>query len=172
MVTVFSTHVIVGSLFNDIRIKKKFSTKAGIPDFFSIISWDLRYLNNALATIVSKVITAPKMDIHAASAAAGEFKNSALNILELIGFITLIHPPVGFLSFSLFVPSTTQFARHNKTASGCHYSAMNVPFAKIMRLLSNMIRTGTLTEADRDNWVCRVKKGWSWNQMGAVQSVH
>ena len=163
MVTVFSTHVIVGSLFNDIRIKKKFSTKAGIPDFFSIISWDLRYLNNALATIVSKVITAPKMDIHAASAAAGEFKNSALNILELIGFITLIHPPVGFLSFSLFVPSTTQFARYNKTASGCHYSAMNVPFAKIMRLLSNMIRTGTLTEADRDNWVCRVKKGWSWN---------
>lgn len=130
MVTVFSTHVIVGSFFNDIRIKKKFSTKAGIPDFLSIKSWDLRYLNNALATIVSKVITAPKMDIHAASAAAGEFNNSALNILELIGLITLIHPPVSFLSFSLFVPSTTQFARHNKTASGCHYSAMNVPFAK------------------------------------------
>ncbi|MEE9654480.1 hypothetical protein V4836_09975 [Kluyvera ascorbata] len=44
------------------------------------------------------------MEIHAASEAAGEFKNSALKMLELIGFITLIDPPVDFLFFNQFVP--------------------------------------------------------------------
>ncbi|CDK54761.1 hypothetical protein [Escherichia coli IS5] len=34
----FSAHVIVGSLFNDIFIKKKFNINAGIPDFFKITS--------------------------------------------------------------------------------------------------------------------------------------
>ncbi|GAB0611513.1 phage baseplate assembly protein V [Escherichia coli] len=28
-----------------------------------------------------------------------------------------------------------------------------------MRLITNLIRTGTVTEVDRDNWLCRVKTG-------------
>lgn len=100
------------------------------------------------------------MEIHAASAAAGVFKNSALNILELIGFITLIYPPIGcFLSFYQFVPSIPQFARSYKQVFSCHHISMNAQLTEIMRLITNLIRIGVVTEVDRENWLCRVKTG-------------
>ncbi|EPH3179670.1 phage baseplate assembly protein V [Klebsiella aerogenes] len=36
---------------------------------------------------------------------------------------------------------------------------MNAQLTEIMRLITNLIRTGTVTEVDRDNWLCRVKTG-------------
>ena len=36
---------------------------------------------------------------------------------------------------------------------------MNTQLTEIMRLITNLIRTGTVTEVDRDNWLCRVKVG-------------
>ena len=36
---------------------------------------------------------------------------------------------------------------------------MNVQLTEIMRLITNLIRTGTVTEVDRENWLCRVKVG-------------
>ncbi|WP_312153186.1 phage baseplate assembly protein V [Lelliottia nimipressuralis] len=36
---------------------------------------------------------------------------------------------------------------------------MNAELTEIMRLITNLIRTGTVTEVDRDNWLCRVKTG-------------
>ncbi|MDK9953221.1 phage baseplate assembly protein V, partial [Enterobacter ludwigii] len=36
---------------------------------------------------------------------------------------------------------------------------MNAQLTEIMRLITNLIRTGTVTEVDRDNWLCRVKVG-------------
>ncbi len=36
---------------------------------------------------------------------------------------------------------------------------MNAQLTEIMRLISNLIRTGTVTEVDRKNWLCRVKVG-------------
>ncbi len=36
---------------------------------------------------------------------------------------------------------------------------MNAQFTEIMRLIANLIRTGTVTEVDRKNWLCRVKIG-------------
>lgn len=35
--------------------------------------------------------------------------------------------------------------------------AMNAQLTEIMRLITNLIRTGTVTEVDRENWLCRVK---------------
>ncbi|CCJ97498.1 Baseplate assembly protein V [Cronobacter malonaticus 507] len=34
---------------------------------------------------------------------------------------------------------------------------MNAQLTEIMRLITNLIRTGTVTEVDRENWLCRVK---------------
>lgn len=36
---------------------------------------------------------------------------------------------------------------------------MNAQLTEIMRLITNLIRTGTVTEVDRVNWLCRVKTG-------------
>lgn len=36
---------------------------------------------------------------------------------------------------------------------------MNAQLTEIMRLIANLIRTGTVTEVDRENWLCRVKVG-------------
>lgn len=36
---------------------------------------------------------------------------------------------------------------------------MNTQLAEIMRLITNLIRTGTVTEVDQENWLCRVKTG-------------
>lgn len=36
---------------------------------------------------------------------------------------------------------------------------MNAQLTEIMRLITNLIRTGTVTEVDRENWLCRVKTG-------------
>lgn len=36
---------------------------------------------------------------------------------------------------------------------------MNAQLTEIMRLITNLIRTGTVTEEDRVNWLCRVKTG-------------
>lgn len=36
---------------------------------------------------------------------------------------------------------------------------MNAQLTEIMRLITNLIRTGTVTEVDRDKWLCRVKVG-------------
>lgn len=43
--------------------------------------------------------------------------------------------------------------------SYCIVSLMNAQLTEIMRLITNLIRTGTVTEVDRDNWLCRVKTG-------------
>ncbi len=34
-----------------------------------------------------------------------------------------------------------------------------IPVTEIMRLITNLIRTGVVTEVDRENWLCRVKTG-------------
>ncbi|HCK1134917.1 MULTISPECIES: phage baseplate assembly protein V [Klebsiella] len=36
---------------------------------------------------------------------------------------------------------------------------MNAQLTEIMRLITNLIRTGIVTEVDRDGWLCRVKTG-------------
>ncbi|HBR3992909.1 TPA: phage baseplate assembly protein V [Klebsiella pneumoniae] len=36
---------------------------------------------------------------------------------------------------------------------------MNSQLTEIMRLITNLIRTGIVTEVDRDGWLCRVKTG-------------
>lgn len=36
---------------------------------------------------------------------------------------------------------------------------MNAPLTEIMRLITNLILTGTVTEVDRENGLCRVKVG-------------
>ena len=36
---------------------------------------------------------------------------------------------------------------------------MNAQLTEIMRLITNLIRTGTFSELDKDNWLCRVKTG-------------
>ncbi|EKS6929045.1 MULTISPECIES: phage baseplate assembly protein V [Enterobacter] len=36
---------------------------------------------------------------------------------------------------------------------------MNSQLTEIMRLITNLIRSGTVTEVDRENWLCRVKVG-------------
>lgn len=36
---------------------------------------------------------------------------------------------------------------------------MNAQLTEIMRLITNLIRTGTVTEVDQENWLCRVKVG-------------
>ncbi|HBQ2757232.1 TPA: phage baseplate assembly protein V, partial [Klebsiella pneumoniae] len=36
---------------------------------------------------------------------------------------------------------------------------MNTQLTNIMRLITNLIRTGVVTEVDRDGWLCRVKTG-------------
>ncbi|WP_305769681.1 phage baseplate assembly protein V [Escherichia coli] len=36
---------------------------------------------------------------------------------------------------------------------------MDKNLTEIMHLITNLIRTGTVTEVDRDNWLCRVKTG-------------
>ncbi|MGR5944639.1 phage baseplate assembly protein V [Enterobacter sp. C4G1] len=36
---------------------------------------------------------------------------------------------------------------------------MNAQLTEIMRLITNLIRTGTVTVVDRENWLCRVKVG-------------
>ncbi|WP_418885089.1 phage baseplate assembly protein V [Cronobacter dublinensis] len=36
---------------------------------------------------------------------------------------------------------------------------MNAQLTEIMRLIVNLIRTGTVTEVDRKNWLCRVTVG-------------
>lgn len=36
---------------------------------------------------------------------------------------------------------------------------MNAQLTEIMRLITNLIRTGTVTEVDREKWLCRVKVG-------------
>lgn len=36
---------------------------------------------------------------------------------------------------------------------------MNVQMTEIMRLITNLIRTGIVTEVDRKGWLCRVKTG-------------
>ena len=39
------------------------------------------------------------------------------------------------------------------------YRPMNTQLTEIMRLITNLIRTGIVTEVDRDGWLCRVKTG-------------
>ncbi|WP_034911973.1 phage baseplate assembly protein V [Erwinia sp. 9145] len=36
---------------------------------------------------------------------------------------------------------------------------MNINLTEIMRLITNLIRTGTVSEVDKVNWLCRVKTG-------------
>ncbi|MDU1182504.1 MAG: phage baseplate assembly protein V [Citrobacter sp.] len=36
---------------------------------------------------------------------------------------------------------------------------MNAQLTEIMRLITNLIRTGTVTKVDRENWLCRVRVG-------------
>lgn len=36
---------------------------------------------------------------------------------------------------------------------------MNAQLTEIMRLITNLIRTGTVSEVDKANWLCRVKTG-------------
>ncbi|WP_455427532.1 phage baseplate assembly protein V [Dryocola sp. LX212] len=36
---------------------------------------------------------------------------------------------------------------------------MNTQLTEIMRLITNLVRTGIVTEVDRENWLCRVKTG-------------
>lgn len=36
---------------------------------------------------------------------------------------------------------------------------MNAHLTEIMRLITNLIHTGVVTEVDRENWLCRVKTG-------------
>lgn len=36
---------------------------------------------------------------------------------------------------------------------------MNAQLSEIMRLITNRIRTGIVTEMDWDNWLCQVKAG-------------
>lgn len=36
---------------------------------------------------------------------------------------------------------------------------MNTQLTEIMRLITNLIRTGIVTEVDRENWLCQVKVG-------------
>ncbi|GCG08915.1 phage baseplate assembly protein [Escherichia coli] len=36
---------------------------------------------------------------------------------------------------------------------------MDKNLTEIMRLITNLIRTGVVTEVDRENWLCRVKTG-------------
>ena len=36
---------------------------------------------------------------------------------------------------------------------------MNAQLTEIMRLITNLIRTGVVTEVDRENWLCRVQTG-------------
>lgn len=38
-------------------------------------------------------------------------------------------------------------------------ATMNAQLTEIMRLITNLIRTGVVTEVDRENWLCRVKTG-------------
>ncbi len=40
-----------------------------------------------------------------------------------------------------------------------HSHAMNAQLTEIMRLITNLIRIGTVTDVDRENWLCRVKTG-------------
>lgn len=40
-----------------------------------------------------------------------------------------------------------------------NHRSMNAQLTEIMRLITNLIRTGTVTEVDRENWLCRVKVG-------------
>lgn len=40
-----------------------------------------------------------------------------------------------------------------------HSHEMNTQLTEIMRLITNLIRTGTVTEVDQGNWLCRVKTG-------------
>ncbi|MCU5773070.1 phage baseplate assembly protein V [Erwiniaceae bacterium BAC15a-03b] len=53
---------------------------------------------------------------------------------------------------------------------------MNAQLNELLRLITNLIRTGTVTEVDRDNWLCRVKTGeletnWiNWLTMRAGRS--
>ncbi|MCL0228991.1 phage baseplate assembly protein V, partial [Klebsiella pneumoniae] len=37
---------------------------------------------------------------------------------------------------------------------------MNTQLTNIMRLITNLIRTGVVTEVDRDGWLCRVNTGY------------
>jgi len=36
---------------------------------------------------------------------------------------------------------------------------MNAQLNELLRLISNLIRTGVISEVDPDNWLCRVKVG-------------
>ncbi|KEN27550.1 phage baseplate assembly V family protein [Escherichia coli 8-415-05_S1_C1] len=45
------------------------------------------------------------------------------------------------------------------TAAFGNLIAMNAQLTEIMRLITNLIRTGVVTEVDRENWLCRVKTG-------------
>ncbi|STI62315.1 phage baseplate assembly protein V [Escherichia coli] len=55
---------------------------------------------------------------------------------------------------------------------------MNAQLTEIMRLITNLIRTGVVTEVDRENWLCRVKTGdletnWiNWLTLRAGQIAH
>ena len=40
-----------------------------------------------------------------------------------------------------------------------NHHGMNAQLTEIMRLITNLIRTGTVTEVDREKWLCRVKVG-------------
>jgi len=55
---------------------------------------------------------------------------------------------------------------------------MNAQLTEIMRLITNLIRTGVVTEVDRENWLCRVKTGdletnWiNWLTLRAGNAAH
>lgn len=40
-----------------------------------------------------------------------------------------------------------------------NYTPMNAQLTEIIRLITNLIRNGTLTEVDREKWLCRLKVG-------------
>lgn len=61
-----------------------------------------------------------------------------------------------------------------------NHCPMNAQLTEIMRLITNLIRTGVVTEVDRENWLCRVKTGeletnwisWLTLRAGKPTSVH
>lgn len=58
-----------------------------------------------------------------------------------------------------FVSGMTQPATLPHSSARGNLAFMNTQLTEIMRLITNLIRTGIVTEVDRDGWLCRVKTG-------------
>jgi len=59
----------------------------------------------------------------------------------------------------IFVWFTTQNNQKERVFFLFNYGCMNEQLTEIMRLITNLIRTGTVSEVDPVNWLCRVKTG-------------